>query len=123
LSGNGRCDSPEHLNRNPIVVGNAPPTHLGPHVVPASGGHDGELLAWKFFERRELELRGAELVERALGLDRQELIHDPDDRFEAEAAGGEIDLAGWCDDVRLVADVHDQCFAVELHDRLEERRD
>ena len=69
---------------------------------------------------RQLVLHGAELVERVLQLDRQQLGDDAVDRFERQAATRKIHLAGRRDDVRLVAGVHDQRFAVDADNRLKQ---
>ena len=66
----------EHLQRHPILVGHLPPPDLDPDVVAAAGGHDGEMLARQLRNRRQLVLHRAELLERVLRLDRQQLVDD-----------------------------------------------
>ena len=67
----------EHLERHTVVVGHLPPPDLDPDVVAAAGRDDGEMLAWQLRHLRQLVLHGAELFERALGFERQQLVHDP----------------------------------------------
>ena len=117
--GRGR---PEKFLRHTIVVRHPAPPDLGPHIVAAARDDDGEVLAGEFRHRRQLVLDGAEFLERVLQLRRQQLIDDAVDGFEVQAAAAEIHLPGRRDDVRLVAGVHDQRFAVDAHDRLEQRR-
>ena len=61
-----RLDGAEQLHRHPIVVRDPAPSDFRPDVVAPTGRNDGEVLAWKLRHRRQLELRRAEFVERAL---------------------------------------------------------
>src|SRR5207302_4211423 len=72
--------------------------------------------------RRELVLNGAELVDRIEHILWQQLRDDAVDGVERQALARELDLARRRDHVRLVARVHDEGFAVDADNRLEERR-
>ena len=67
-------------------------------------------------------LHGAELVERTLQFHGQQLADDAVDRFEREAAARELDLTRGRHDVRLVAGVHDERFAIDTDNRLKQGR-
>ena len=112
---------PEHVHWHPILVRDPSPSDFGPYVVAPTGHNDGEMLAWKLRHRRQLELRRAEFVEGALRLGREQLIDDAAHGVESKTTRREIDLAGRRHNIRLVADVHDERFAVDANDRLEER--
>ena len=77
------------------------------------------MLAGEFRGGRQLVLDGPELVERALQLGRQELADDPVHGFEGQATARQLDLARRRDDVRLLAGMHHQRFAVDLQNRLQ----
>jgi len=113
----------EELVGNAVVVRNAVAPHFHPQIVSAACGDDGEMFAGKLGNRRQLVLHGAELVERAVRFRRQQLLDDSVDRVKRQTAAGEIDLPGRRHDVRLVAGVHDQRFAVDAYDRLEQGGD
>ena len=110
----------EELVGHAIVFGNPAAPDLGPDIVAAARGDDGEVLAGELGHRRQLVLDGAELLERVLQLGRQQLRDDAVDRFERQAAARQIHLAGGRDDVRLVAGVHDERFAVDADNRLKQ---
>lgn len=112
--------SAEQVHRHPILILDPAPPDFGPHIVAPTGRDHGEVLSWKLRHRRQLELRRTEFVERALGFDRQQLVDDAAHGVESETTCREIDLADRRHDVRLVADMHDERFAVDADDRLEE---
>ena len=103
-----------------VVFGNAPAADLGPDVVATARRDDREVLAGELGHRRQLVLHRAELVERVLQLNRQQLRDDAVDRFEREAAARQIHLSSGRDDVRLVAGVHDERFAIDADNRLKQ---
>ena len=72
---------------------------------------------------RQLVLDRAKLFERVLQFERKDLIDDANHRFEAEAAGGEIDLTCQRHNVGFLARVYDDSFAVEADHRLKQGRD
>jgi len=115
---NGR--GAEHFHRHPILVRDPAPSDFGPYVVAPAGRDDGEVLSWKLRHRRQLRLRRTEFFERALRFDRQQLVDDATHGVESETTCREINLAGGRHNVGLVAHVHDQSFAVDANDRLEE---
>ena len=78
------------------------------------------MLSWKLRHRWQLGLRRTEFVERALGFEREQLIDDAAHGVESETTRREINLADRRHNVRLVADVHDERFAVDANNRLEE---
>ena len=84
----------EELVGDAIVFRDPPAPDLGPDVVAAARGDDREVLAWELRHRRQLVLHRAELVERVLQLDRQQLGDDAVDRFERQAAARQVDLSG-----------------------------
>ncbi len=103
-----------------IVLGRHPPAaDFDPEIVTASCRDDREMLAGEFRSGRQFVLNGAEFVERALQLGRQELAHDPIHRVERQATARQLDLTRRRDDVRLFAGVHHQRFAVDLQNRLQ----
>ena len=116
VDGRGR----EELVGNAVVFGNAAAPDFRPDVVAAARGDDREVLAGELGHRRELVLHGAELVQGVLQLRRQQLSDDPVDRFEREAAAREVHLSGGRHDVRLVAGVHDERFAIDPDNRLKQ---
>ena len=63
----------EELVGHAIVFRDPAAPNLGPDVVAAARRDDREVLAWELRHRRQLVLDGAELVERVLQLDRQQL--------------------------------------------------
>jgi hypothetical protein len=102
-----------------IVLGRyPPPADFDPDIIAASCRDDSEMLAGEFRGRRQLVLNGAEFVERALQLGRQELADDPVHRVEGQATARQLDLARRRDDVRLLARMHHQRFAIDLQNRL-----
>ena len=68
-------------------------------------------------------MRGAELVERALRFNRQELVDDAVHCVEGQAASGKIDLTGRRHHVRLLTNVEHERFAVGRDNRLKQGRD
>src|SRR5204863_6375912 len=90
-------------------------------VVSTARGDDREAFAGEGRLRGELVLNRAELVERVEHVLRKQLLDDAVDGVEREAFAGQFDLAGWRNDVRLVARVHHEGFAVDADYRLEER--
>ena len=78
------------------------------------------MLTREFGEGGQLVLNRAELVERVLNLDRQQLTDDAVDGFERQATARKLDLSRRRHDIRLVAGVHDHRLAVDLDDRLEQ---
>jgi len=68
-------------------------------------------------------LDGAELVERILKFQRQKLRHDSGDGVERQPPACQLHLACRRHDVRLVAGVHHERFAVDVDDRLKQRWD
>ncbi len=103
-----------------VVFRNAAPANLGPDVVAAARGDDRKVFARELGQRRQLVLHGPELVEGVLQFDRQQLGDDAVDRFERQAATRKIHLAGGRDDVRFVAGVQNQGFAVHPDNRLKQ---
>ena len=103
-----------------IVVGDPAPADLGPHVVAAARGDDGEMLARKLPEARQLVLRRAKLVERILKFNRQELRNDAADGFEREPAARQFNLPRRRNDIGLVAGVHDERLAIDAHNCMEQ---
>lgn len=110
----------EQLHRHPILVGDPAASDFGPHIVASARRDDGEVLSWKLRHRRQLVLRRAEFVERALRFERQQLVDDAAHGVESETTCREVNLADRRHNVRLVADVHDERFAVDANDGLEE---
>ena len=70
--------------------------------------------------RGELVLNRAELVECVENIRRQQLRDDAVDGLERQPLAGELDLPRRRHDVRLVARVHDEGFAVDADNRLEQ---
>jgi hypothetical protein len=104
-----------------IVVGHAPAADFGPEIIAAACRNDGEVFAWELGRGRKLVLDRPELVKRSLQLRRQELTDDPVDGLERQAPARQLDLARGRDDVRFLAGVHHQRFAVNLENRLQQR--
>ena len=77
------------------------------------------MFAGEFRGGRQLVLNGPEFVERTLQLGRQELADDPVHGFEGQATARQLDLARRRNDVRLLAGMHHQRFAVDLQNRLQ----
>jgi hypothetical protein len=125
----GRCRRLVREHRQPerqeivLVIRQLAPANLRPHIVAPSSGDDRELLARELLLRRQRVLDGAELVERRLELGRQELSDDAADGVERQPPACQLHLPRRRHDVRLVAGMHDQRFAVDVDDRLEQRRD
>jgi len=111
----------EKLFGHAVVVHDPAAPHLDPHVIAAARGNDREMLTGELRRRRQLVLDRAELVERILKLDRQELSDDAVDSLQCEAAACELNLARRRHHVRLVASVDHHCVAIDLDDGLEER--
>ena len=112
----------ENLLGNPVLLGHPPAANLRPHVVSAASGHDSELLARKSGRGRQLILHRAELVERVLQFDCGSSWLTMPLTASSVSPRWRVHLAGRRHDVRLVAGVHDERFAVDVDDRLEERR-
>ena len=110
----------EELVGNAIVLRDSAAPDLDPDVIAAARGHDGEMLARELRHRRQFVLHGAELIEHVRQFRRQQLRHHPIDGFERKAAAREVDLFSRRHDVRLVAGVHHQRFAVNSDDRLKQ---
>ena len=110
----------EHLFGYPVVVFDLAPPDLGPHVVAAARHDHREPLTWKLGEPRQVVLGRAKFVKRVLEFHGQQLRHDAVDGFEREAAAREVHLPGRRHDVRLVAGVHDERFAIDADNRLEQ---
>ena len=78
------------------------------------------MLARQCRNRRHLVLDRAELLERILRLDRQQLVQDARRGIDRQPLRGEVHLLGRRDDVRLLADVQDHRLAVETDNRLKQ---
>ena len=106
------------------------PAHLDPDVVAAARGHNREAL-FRMIGRGDAVVGRAELVQRRPLVERQYLAEHARDRVGREHTRGQLDLApgersaklirrlGRRHDVRLFADVHDECVAVEADNRVE----
>ena len=78
------------------------------------------MLARQRRNRRHLVLDRAELLERILRLDRQQLVQDARRGIDRQPLRGEVHLLGRRDDVRLLADVQHHRLAVETDNRLKQ---
>ena len=94
-----------------------------PEVVPAPRSHDAEGFVRELGVDRQHALRGPDVGQQAERLWRQQFVDDLADRFRRQRLVGEADLPAFRDDIRLVANVQDQCFAIHKNDGLQERRD
>jgi hypothetical protein len=127
VRGRCRCLLREHLQTERqgivLILRQLAPANLRPHIIAPSSGDDRELLARELRLRRQGVLDGAELVERSLELGGQKLSDDAADGVERQTAACQLHLPRRRHDVRLVAGMHDQRFAVDVDDRLKQRRD
>jgi hypothetical protein len=110
----------EKLRRHAIFVGHALAANLGPEIVAASSRDDREALSRKFDDWRQFELRGAELVERSLRFNGQKLVDDAVHCGEGQPAGRKIHLPSGRDDIRLLANMQYERFAVGRDDGLKQ---
>ena len=104
--------------------------HLDPDVVAAARRHDREALVG-VIGCGDVVVGGAELVQRRPLIERQYLAEHAGDGVGREHPRGQLDLTPGerpaklirrlrrRHDVRLFADVHDECVAIEAHDRVE----